>query len=57
MSRKEVNLMRCNDCGAKVVSSGLLYCPKCSGRLHKRTKSESRHSLPAGLFYSSFMSR
>jgi len=36
--------MKCYDCGNRVVSSGLVYCPRCSAKLNKHQVHESRHS-------------
>ncbi|MCL6613128.1 MAG: hypothetical protein K6U03_00675 [Firmicutes bacterium] len=35
--------MNCPDCGHKVVSAGLVYCPKCSAKLSTRVAGEFRH--------------
>lgn len=34
--------MKCSDCGHKVVSSGLVYCPKCSAALSEHARRGKR---------------
>ncbi|MGE5549356.1 MAG: hypothetical protein ACM3ZC_02350 [Bacteroidota bacterium] len=37
--------MTCLSCQADVVSAGLVFCPKCSARLSRQPKRESRHAV------------
>ncbi|MGE5549542.1 MAG: hypothetical protein ACM3ZC_03315 [Bacteroidota bacterium] len=46
-------MKKCHDCGAKVVSAGLVFCPKCSFPLSTRAKIDERPSI-APTFYAGF---
>ncbi|NLG84962.1 MAG: hypothetical protein GX493_10240 [Firmicutes bacterium] len=41
--------MYCPDCGHKVVSAGLVYCPKCSAKLSTRVPGELRRAALGGI--------
>ena len=43
----------CHDCGARVISAGLVFCPKCSYPLSNRAKNEKRPSVSPS-FYAGF---